>query len=137
LAKKNDLDDLQKRLRPFINALLEKKAGDPVVLNVKKISDFADCFIICGGASDRQVRAISSSIQENLKKIGIYPLGTEGEAYGQWVLLDYGDVIIHVFLESVRTFYDLERLWSEAVKIPIPIKKSTSVMPTVGITVPT
>jgi ribosome-associated protein len=136
LAKRNDLNDFQERVRPFINALLEKKAGAPVVLNVKEISDFADWFIICGGASDRQVRAISSSIQENLKKIGIYPLGVEGEAGGQWILLDYDDVIIHVFLEPVRAFYDLERLWSEAVRITIP-ENSAALMPAAGIAVPT
>ncbi len=60
------------------------------------------------------------AIQENLKKAGILPLGVEGEAAGRWILLDYDDVIIHVFLESVRTFYDLERLWSEAPRMAVP-----------------
>ena len=103
-----------------INASLEKKAKDLVILNVNEISAFADYFIICTGGSDRQVRAIASAIQENLKKAGIMPLGVEGEAAGAWILLDYEDVIIHVFLDTVRSFYDLERLWSEAPRMAVP-----------------
>ena len=110
----------QQRALLLINALLEKKVKDLVVLNVKEISAFTDYFIICSGTSDRQVRAISSHVRESLKKAGLIPLGVEGEKEGKWVLLDYDDVIVHVFLESIRTFYDLERLWSEATRIPIP-----------------
>jgi ribosome-associated protein len=103
-----------------VNASLEKKAKDLIILNVKEISAFADYFIICSGTSDRQVRAIAESIQERLKTAGILPLGIEGELAGQWILMDYGDVIIHVFLEPVRTFYDMERLWSEAPRMDVP-----------------
>ncbi|MBU1745168.1 MAG: ribosome silencing factor [Proteobacteria bacterium] len=103
-----------------VNASLEKKAKELVILNVSGISSFADYFILCSGTSDRQVRAIAAAIQENLKKTGMLPLGVEGEAGGKWVLLDYDDVIIHVFLESVRTFYDLERLWSETPRMAVP-----------------
>jgi ribosome-associated protein len=103
-----------------VNASLEKKAKDLVILKVNEISAFADYFIIVSGTSDRQVRAIAAAIQENLKKGGILPLGIEGEAAGQWILLDYGDVIIHIFLDTVRIFYDLERLWSEAPRMAVP-----------------
>jgi ribosome-associated protein len=103
-----------------VNASLERKAKDLTILNVKEISAFADYFIICSGTSDRQVRAITESIQERLKMAGILPLGIEGEASGQWILMDYGDVIIHVFLENIRNFYDMERLWSEAPRMDIP-----------------
>lgn len=103
-----------------VNAALEKKAKDLVILSVKEISAFADYFIICSGTSDRQVRAIAAAIQENLKTADILPLGIEGEAAGQWVLMDYDDVIIHIFLDPVRAFYDLERLWSEAPRMDIP-----------------
>jgi ribosome-associated protein len=119
LAKKKELDS-RKRALLCINASLEKKATDLVILNVKEISGFADYFILCSGTSDRQVRAVAAAIQENLKKEGILPLGIEGEDAGRWILLDYDDVIIHVFLESVRTFYDLERLWSEAQRMAVP-----------------
>jgi ribosome-associated protein len=119
LAKKREPDSRARALR-CINASLEKKAKDLIILNVKEISAFADYFIICSGTSDRQVRGIAAAIQENLKKAGIVPLGIEGEAAGQWILMDYDDVIIHVFLESVRAFYDIERLWSEASRMDIP-----------------
>ena len=103
-----------------INASLEKKAKDLIILKVKELSAFADYFIIASGTSDRQVRAIAAAIHENLKKADILPLGIEGESAGQWILMDYNDVIIHIFLDTVRAFYDLERLWSEAPRMAVP-----------------
>jgi len=119
LIKEKDLDS-RKRALLCINASMEKKAKDLVILKVKEISAFADYFIICSGTSDRQVRAIADSIQERLKLAGVLPLGVEGETVGHWILMDYDDVIIHIFLETVRTFYDLERLWSEAPRMIVP-----------------
>ena len=119
MIRKKEPDSRTRVLR-CTNAALEKKAKDLVILNVREISAFADYFIICSGTSDRQVRAIAAAIQENLKTADILPLGVEGEAAGQWVLMDYDDVIIHIFLAPVRTFYDLERLWSEAPRMDIP-----------------
>ncbi len=113
-------NDSRKRLLLLINALLEKKAGSPVIINVREVSAFADYFVICSGTSDRQVRAIASSLRENLKKTDLFPLGVEGETEGKWALLDYDDIIVHVFLDSVRAFYDLERLWSESPRYDIP-----------------
>jgi ribosome-associated protein len=81
-------------------------------LNVKEISSFTDYLLICSGATDRQVQAISVAIQQYLKKEGIRPLGVEGEANGQWVLLDYDDVVISIFQESIRSFYAIEDLWN-------------------------
>lgn len=119
MTKKKEPDSRARALL-CINASLQKKAKDLVILNVKEISAFADYFLICSGTSDRQLRAIAAAIEENLKIAGITPLGIEGEAAGQWILMDYDDVIIHIFLETVRTFYDLERLWSEAPRMAIP-----------------
>jgi ribosome-associated protein len=119
LVKKRDADS-RKRVLRCVNAALEKKAKELVILNVTEISAFTDYFIICSGTSDRQVRAVAAAIQENLKTAEILPLGIEGEAAGQWVLMDYDDVIIHIFLEPVRPFYDLERLWSEAPRMNVP-----------------
>jgi ribosome-associated protein len=119
LIKKKEPDS-RKRALLCINASLEKKAKDLIVLKVNDLSAFADYFIIASGTSDRQVRAIAAAIQENLKKAEILPLGIEGEAAGQWILLDYNDVIIHIFLDTVRIFYDLERLWSEAPRMAVP-----------------
>lgn len=99
------------RLLLCINAILQKKAKDIKVLNIKENSSFADYMIICSGATERQNQALCGAIQQYLKKEGILPLGVEGEAYGQWILLDYDDVIISVFLESIRAFYDIENLW--------------------------
>ncbi len=101
-------------------ALLDRKAIDLVILEVKDLSSFTDYFLICSGNSDRQVQAIAFHIEEKLGKQGIHPLGVEGKREGRWILLDYGEVIIHVFYQPVREFYDLERLWSEAPRVELP-----------------
>ncbi len=93
------------------------KALDLVVLEVSPFSSFADYFIICSGKSGRQVQGIADNLENDLKNRGIRPIGTEGRREGHWVLMDYGDVIIHVFYEPVRFFYDLESLWSEAARV--------------------
>lgn len=111
--------DGKERVILCVNTSLKKKAKDLVILNVKAISSFTDYFIICSGTSDRQVQAIASSIQENLKEFGIIPLGVEGEKLGKWVLIDYDDVIIHIFYEPIREFYEIERLWSDAPRMEI------------------
>ncbi len=104
-------DKTRERLILCINATLQKKAQDIVVLNLKDVSAFTDYMIICSGASERQVQGIAQEIQQFLKKADIKPLGVEGEANGQWILLDYNDVVISVFHEPIRTFYDIENLW--------------------------
>jgi len=104
-------------LNLYIQAVLGKKAMDVVVLDLRKLSSIADVFIICSGRSNRQVSAIAEHIQVDLKKHGITPLSVEGKKEGHWVLLDYGHVIIHVFYEPVRSFYDLEGLWIDAERI--------------------
>jgi len=104
-------DNTRQRLILCINATLQKKAKEIIVLNLKNISAFTDYMIICSGTSQREVQAISESIQKFLKEAGIRPLGVEGEANGQWILLDYDDVVISVFYEPIRAFYDLENLW--------------------------
>ena len=106
--------DAKKRALLCVNASLEKKANNIVVMNVRELSAFTDYFVICSGASDRQVQAIAAAIRENMKKKGLLPLGVEGENHGQWVLMDYEDVVVHIFYEPVREFYEIERLWSEA-----------------------
>lgn len=102
-----------------VNAALEKKARRISILNVKKVSSISDYFIVCSGSSDRQVQAIASFIEETLKKQGKRPLGIEGERVGKWVLMDYGDIIIHIFYEPIRDFYDIERLWTDVPRLEI------------------
>ena len=103
------------------NAALKKKAFDVLVLDIRERSSFADYFIMCSGNSSRQVQAIASAIELDLKKEGIYPLGIEGFNEGTWILLDYDEVIIHVFYHPVRAFYELERLWEDAPKVAFPV----------------
>ena len=107
-VKKNES---ARRLLLCINAVLQKKAKNIVVLNVKDLSSFTDYMLICSGATDRQVQAVSSAVQEYMKKEGIRPMGVEGESNAEWVLLDYDDVVISIFQESARSFYGLENLW--------------------------
>jgi len=97
-----------------------KKAEGIVVLNVQPFSSIADHFLICSGASDRQVRAIADAIAEQLAQSGEKPLAVEGYQKGTWVLIDCADLIIHVFDDEMRRFYDLERLWYRAAQIEVP-----------------
>ena len=111
----------------YIKAALGKKAMNLVALDVHDLTSFTDIFIICSGRSNRQVKAIAEHIQIDLKKHKIKPLSVEGVGDGHWVLLDYGHVIIHVFYEPVREFYDLEGLWVDAKRIETPaLKKQES-----------
>ena len=98
-------------------AALSFKALDLVLLDVSCFSSFADYFIICSGKSSRQVQGIANNLESALKNGGFKPIGTEGMREGHWVLMDYGDVIVHIFYEPVRYFYDLESLWSEAPRV--------------------
>lgn len=106
-------------LEPYVKAVTGMKASNIVVLDVQGIASFADTFIICSGRSHRQVSAIAEFVERELKKQGKKALGVEGLRDGHWVLMDYGDIIIHVFYEPVRIFYDLEGLWSDARQIKI------------------
>ena len=107
----------------YVEAILGRKATNIVVLDVAELTSIADVFIICSGRSNRQVSAIAEFIQADLKKLKIKPLSVEGTKDGHWVLLDYGHVIIHVFYEPVREFYDLEGLWIDAGRIITPSLK--------------
>jgi ribosome-associated protein len=107
----------------FIKAAVGKKSTNVVVLDVRQLTSIAEVFIICSGRSHRQVSAIAEHIQTYLKKNKIKPLSIEGAREGHWVLMDYGHVIVHVFYEPIRSFYDLEGLWSDAKRIMTPTLK--------------
>ena len=102
-----------------LKTAIEKKALNPVLLELKEITSFTDYFLLLSGKSDRQVQAIAQAIEEALKKKGIRPLGQEGTLGGKWVLMDYEDVVVHIFLEPIRNFYDLEGLWLDAPRIDL------------------
>ena len=101
----------------FVEAVLEKKTESVLALDVSGLTSVADAFIIGSGSSSRQVKSIADSVKKSLSKKGKKPLSMDGEKEGTWVLLDYGDVVIHLFYEPVRRFYDLEGLWMDAPRI--------------------
>lgn len=103
-----------------VRAALEKKAYDVVLLDIHELTALADYFLICTARSDTQAQAIAENIRTTLAAAGEMALRVEGFSAGQWILLDYGDVAVHVFLEEVRAFYDLERLWARAPVVPLP-----------------
>jgi len=105
---------LNPSIKPFVNAVMGRKALQVVILDVRHLTSYADVFIICSGRSNRQVTAIADFVQRDLKIHGKKPINVEGKKEGHWVLMDYGDVIIHIFYESLRDFYDLEGLWIDA-----------------------
>jgi ribosome-associated protein len=95
----------------------DKKAEDIVVLKVTDLTSYADCFVLASAPSERQVQAIARYVDEEMKKAGRHSFGTEGLEQGHWVLVDYGAVVLHVFLSSARQYYDLEGFWSDAPRI--------------------
>ncbi|WHI45787.1 ribosome silencing factor [Microbulbifer sp. SSSA008] len=95
-----------------LNALEDLKGKDIVSLDVSGLSDVMDNLLICTGTSSRQVKSLAENVVDELKKEGIRPIGVEGVEQGEWVLVDYGDLVVHVMLADVRGFYDLEKLWS-------------------------
>jgi ribosome-associated protein len=99
------------------SAAIDKKALDIVIYDLRKISSIADIFMICSGTSSRQVQAIADAIMEEMDNRGIRCHHVEGYEAGRWVLLDYNDVIVHIFYEETRRFYSLERLWGDAPTI--------------------
>ena len=115
--------DIDPPLDLYIKAIMGRKALNVVALDVAEMTSYADVFIFCSGRSNRQVIAIAEHIKTSLKKHKINPINTEGIKDGHWVLLDYGHVIIHVFYEPVREFYDLEGLWVDAKRIMTPTLK--------------
>jgi ribosome-associated protein len=103
-----------------IQAAANKKAENMKILDLGKISSFTDYFVVCSGHSDRQVQAIADSIVIQLKEDGFAPISVEGYREGRWIVVDFGDVVIHVFLDALREYYDIEQLWHDARKVPIP-----------------
>lgn len=106
--------DTPARVREAVAAAEDRKAVDLRVLHLEKVSDFTDFFLICSGTSERQVQAIADAVEERMRERQVRPLHVEGFNRGQWVLLDYGDFVVHIFQEEPRRFYSLERLWGDA-----------------------
>ena len=113
-------EQIDERVLAALHAAAEKKALDPVVLDLREIASFTDYFVIVSGANERQVQAISDEIYESLKKSGHAAARVEGYKTAEWILLDYGDFVVHVFEQKSRRFYDLERLWRESKRVELP-----------------
>lgn len=112
----------KKALRAAETAL-DKKATDTVILELRDLSTIADYFVICSGENPVQIKAIAEAIQENFSKSRIFPLGKEGLDHARWVLIDYGDFVIHIFDEETRAYYELEKLWIDAPRIQTEKKR--------------
>lgn len=118
-AAKKSTPRMPRAIHTGIAAALDKKAGDVVIMDLRKASSFTDFFVLCTGQNMRQVKAIAEAIEAALKKEELKPSLVEGYNKAEWVLLDYFDFIFHVFTPSTREFYGLERLWGSAERIPV------------------
>ena len=109
----------ERNVRRAARAALDRKAVDLVVLDVQGLSNVTDYFLICSGRSTTHVKSIADAIREELRAADVRVLHGEGAAESGWMLLDYGDVLVHVFLEATRVYYALERLWGDAPSVPM------------------
>lgn len=108
------------------SAALDKHATSVDIIYVGDKADYADYLVICSGRSERQVDAITQGIEGALKKKRIFPLGIEGKNNKQWILMDFNDVVVHVFEDMARGFYDLDGLWMDAARVPVPSASNAS-----------
>ncbi len=114
------------RALAIAKASLEKKADDVLVLSVAKLTSVADYLVLCSAETDRQVRAIAAHVDSTLSVKRVFPLSTEGASTGQWILIDYGDVVAHIFRTDTRQHYALEKLWSDARRVRLPDDMSSA-----------
>ncbi len=106
------------------HAAWEKQARNTAIIEIRALSDFADYVVVCSADSDRGVKTIADNIEEKLKEVGERAIGVEGYTEGKWVLIDAVDVVVHVFYEPIRGFYDIEGLWIDAPRIKLPFEDS-------------
>ena len=121
VEKPTPFEDLDPELQLAIRCASDKKAFDLVALDLRAIASFTEFFVIASGANQRQVQAIADEVNEQLKKqLRRRPVRIEGYNSGEWVLVDYGDFLVHIFDKEARDFYDLERLWRDAKRVELP-----------------
>ncbi len=121
----NTIETLPPEILAAYRAAEAKKALDVKILDLQGVSGFTDYFLICSGTNSRQNHAISDEIGEQLAMLGVKPISTEGYESANWILMDYGDFVVHVFGEQARSFYDLERLWGMAPVINVPAEAAS------------
>jgi ribosome-associated protein len=112
-------EKLLDNIKTVVDALEDKKGIGIEALDISEVSDVTDCFIICSGSNRSQIQALSDGVEEALGKKGYMHIGIEGYDAANWILLDYGDIVIHIFDGESRSMYDLERIWGDAKKIEI------------------
>ena len=111
-------DSLKRQVSEAILACQDKKAEQVTILELEKGSGaFTDYFVVCSGTNPRQIQAIADAVEERLEGLGMRPAHTEGYKQAEWVLLDYVDFVVHIFSETARQYYDLERLWKSATRM--------------------
>jgi ribosome silencing factor RsfS/YbeB/iojap len=106
-----------------VTALEDVKGVDIQVLKIDDISDFADYMVVVSGTSDRHVRSLASNAIDELRKNGVRAIGSEGEELGEWILVDFADVVVHVMREEVRAFYEIEKLWGEDIRNMLKLQR--------------
>ena len=119
VADDDDVDPTFELAQACAALASDKKADEIVMLRVSELTSYADCFVICMAPSERQVLAIAHYIDDELRRAGKKPVGAEGLEQGHWVLVDYGSVVVHIFLSTARHYYDLEGFWADAPRIPV------------------
>ena len=109
--------DIPEKLRGIVQSVVDRKAVDLRVLYLGSVSDFTEFFLVCSGTNQRQVQAIGDAVVGHARELGFRPLGVEGYSNGSWVLVDFGDMVIHIFSSENREVYGLEKLWNDATDI--------------------
>jgi ribosome-associated protein len=121
--KRRSVLSAQEKAQLIIQTALQKKPVNPIGLQVEGICSFTEYFLILSGSSTRQTQALADHLRTALGKKGLRPLGVEGEEAGQWILMDYDEVVVHIFLDSIREFYDVEGLWVDAPRMDLPAEQ--------------
>lgn len=117
----NDLSSSHDLALHALDAALEKKALEPVLLDVSSMASYTDYILLLSGTSDRHVQTIADAVVEALGRQGKRTTGVEGQREGRWALIDFGDLVVHVFYHPMRDFYDLEGLWHDAPRVPLAV----------------
>lgn len=120
-ARATPQDPIEALALHIADSALDTKALDLAILDVRGVVSYADFFVVCSGRSDRQCKAIANNVRDELAKVGYKPIGVEGLNKATWVVLDYGDVVVHIFHHNERDHYGLDRLWSDVPRMPMEI----------------
>jgi ribosome-associated protein len=126
--RKLTLSTLDPMVRTAVEAARNKKAEDIIVLDLRGLASFTDYFLICAGASNRQLATIADEVEEQLRKVKRKPSHVEGYPKGEWILMDYVDFVVHIFTPRSRAHYDLERLWGDANRLAVASDTRSSIL---------